>query len=136
MAVIAFAFFASNTQISSFALIVAVLSSCALLLNLAREQLAQRQINLTVQWLIILLALLLWLIPAVSTLFNALLMVWGLIICLIYAIFAGWIMKISHLRKAMNFSNELFYNLWRIAVRVVLPLSIVMAIVAILGQLI
>ena len=45
-------------------------------------------------------------------------------------------MKISHLRKAMNFSNELFYNLWRIAVRVVLPLSIVMAIVAILGQLI
>ena len=88
------------------------------------------------QWLIILLALLLWLIPAVSTLFNAVLMVWGLIICLIYAIFAGWIMKISHLRKAMNFSNELFYNLWRIAVRVVLPLSIVMAIVAILGQLI
>ncbi len=136
LAVIAFAFFASNTQISSFALIVAVLSSCALLLNLAREQLAQRQINLAVQWLIILLALLLWLIPAVSTLFNALLMVWGLIICLIYAIFAGWIMKISHLRKAMNFSNELFYNLWRIAVRVVLPLSIVMAIVAILGQLI
>ena len=136
MAVIAFAFFASNTQISSFALIVAVLSSCALLLNLAREQLAQRQINLAVQWLIILLALLLWLIPAVSTLFNAVLMVWGLIICLIYAIFAGWIMKISHLRKAMNFSNELFYNLWRIAVRVVLPLSIVMAIVAILGQLI
>ena len=129
-------FFASNTQISSFALIVAVLSSCALLLNLAREQLAQRQINLTMQWLIILLALLLWLIPAVSTLFNAVLMVWGLIICLIYAIFAGWIMKISHLRKAMNFSNELFYNLWRIAVRVVLPLSIVMAIVAILGQLI
>ena len=103
---------------------------------MAREQLAQRQINLAVQWLIILLALLLWLIPAVSTLFNAVLMVWGLIICLIYAIFAGWIMKISHLRKAMNFSNELFYNLWRIAVRVVLPLSIVMAIVAILGQLI
>ena len=136
LAVIAFAFFASNTQISSFALIVAVLSSCALLLNLAREQLAQRQINLAVQWLIILLALLLWLIPAVSTLFNAVLMVWGLIICLIYAIFAGWIMKIRHLRKAMNFSNELFYNLWRIAVRVVLPLSIVMAIVAILGQLI
>ena len=57
-------------------------------------------------------------------------------ICLIYAIFAGWIMKISHLRKSMNFSNEAFYNIWRIAVRVVLPVSIVLAIVAVLGKLI
>ena len=48
--------------------------------------------------------------------------------------FAGWIMKISHLRKAMNFSNELFYNLWRIAVRLVLPLSIIVAMVAVIGQ--
>jgi hypothetical protein len=53
--------------------------------------------------------------------FNILLMLWGLLICLIYSIFAGWIMKISHLRKSMNFSNELFYNLWRIAIRIVLP---------------
>jgi K+-transporting ATPase A subunit len=45
-------------------------------------------------------------------------------------------MKISHLRKAMNFSNELFYNVWRIAVRIVLPLSILLAIVSVLGQLI
>ena len=44
-------------------------------------------------------------------------------------------MKISHLRKSMNFSNELFYNLWRIAVRVVLPVSIILAIISIIGQL-
>ncbi len=31
----------------------------------------------------------------------------------------------------MNFSNEAFYNIWRIAVRVVLPVSIVLAIVAV-----
>jgi SNF family Na+-dependent transporter len=55
---------------------------------------------------------------------------------LIYALFAGWIMKISHLRKSMNFSSEAFYNLWRIAVRVVLPVGIILAIVAVLGQLV
>ena len=66
--------------------------------------------------------------------FNLLLIVWGLVICLIYAIFAGWIMKMSHLRKALNFSNEGFYNLWRIAIRVVVPLSIILAMVAVIGQ--
>ncbi len=34
----------------------------------------------------------------------------------------------------MNFSSEAFYNIWRIAVRVVLPVSIVVAIVALIGQ--
>ena len=136
LAVIAFAFFAANTQISSFALVVAVVSTAALLLNLAREQLVQRQLNIIIQWLVILVAMLVWAIPAMSPVFNTLLILWGLLICLIYAIFAGWIMKISHLRKALNFSNELFYNLWRIAVRVVLPLSIVVAMIAIIGQLV
>jgi SNF family Na+-dependent transporter len=69
-----------------------------------------------------------------SPVFNFALLLWGLVICLIYAIFAGWIMKISHLRKAMNFSSEAFYNIWRIAVRVVLPVSIVVAMVALIGQ--
>ena len=45
-------------------------------------------------------------------------------------------MKISHLRKAINFSSEAFYNIWRIAVRIILPLSIVLALVSYIGQLI
>jgi len=105
------------------------------LIQFAKEQLAQRQLAMAVQWLIILAAIAVWAVPQVESLFNIALMLWGLLICLIYAIFAGWIMKISHLRKAMNFSNELFYNLWRIAVRLVLPLSIVVAIVAVIGQI-
>ena len=133
-AVIAFGFFAANTEIPSFAFVVAVVSMAALLLNMAREQLLQRQLNIAIQWLVILVAVFVWAIPTISPIFNTLLMLWGLIICLIYAIFAGWVMKISHLRKSMNFSNELFYNLWRIAVRVVLPVSIILAIVAIIGQ--
>lgn len=135
LAVIAFAFFAANAQIPSLALVVAVVSAAALLLQMAREQLLQRQLNIVIQWLLILAAVFVWAIPAMSPIFNTLLMLWGLVICFIYAIFAGWIMKISHLRKAMNFSNELFYNLWRIAVRVVLPVSIILAMIAIIGQL-
>ena len=134
-AVIAFAFFAANAAIPSFTFVVAVLSVSALLLNMAREQLLQRQLNIVIQWLVILAAVFIWAIPAISPIFNTLLMLWGLVICLIYAVFAGWIMKISHLRKSMNFSNELFYNLWRIAVRVVLPVAIILAIISIIGQL-
>ena len=134
-AVVAFGFFAANAQIPGFAFVLAVVSVAALLLQMAREQLLQRQLNVAIQWLIILAAVFIWAIPAVNPVFNTLLMLWGLVICLIYAIFAGWIMKISHLRKSMNFSNEMFYNLWRIAVRVVLPVSIILAIVAIIGQL-
>lgn len=134
-AVIAFAFFAANAEIPSFTFVLAVVSVSALLLNMAREQLLQRQLNIAIQWLVILAAVFIWAIPAISPIFNTLLMLWGLVICLIYAVFAGWIMKISHLRKSMNFSNELFYNLWRIAVRVVLPVSIILAIISIIGQL-
>lgn len=134
LAVIAFGFFAVNSLESGFAFVIAVLGGAALLLNLVREQLLERQFSLVLQWLLIVVALCVWIVPAMHPVLNTLLMLWGLIICLIYAIFAGWIMKISHLRKSMNFSNELFYNLWRIAVRVILPLSIIVAIFVIIGQ--
>lgn len=58
-------------------------------------------------------------------------MLWGLLICLLYAIFVGWLMKISHLRKSLNFAQETTYNLWRIAVRILSPLAIVIAMVAV-----
>lgn len=136
IAVITFGFFAMSTQIPAWSMTIAAVVAAALLVQLAREQLVQRQISIVIQFIILLVALLVWAIPNVANILNPVLMLWGLVICLIYSIFAGWIMKISHLRKAMNFSNELFYNLWRIAVRVVLPLSIVVAIISFIGQLI
>ncbi|TCB37561.1 hypothetical protein E0H82_02865 [Acinetobacter sp. ANC 4910] len=136
LAVLAFAYFAVAAQLPVIALLVATVAGAALLLQLAREQLAQRQMIMVVQWAIIVAAVLVWAIPEITPVFHMVLLLWGLVICLIYAVFAGWIMKISHLRKAMNFSNELFYNVWRIAVRIVLPLSIILAIVSVLGQLI
>ena len=135
LAVVAFGFFAAQAQIPAFALIFAVVTSAALVLQLAREQLAQRKINIAIQWLILAVVTLLWAIPTIASVFNVVLILWGLAICFIYAIFVGWIMKISHLRKALNFKSEAIYNIWRIAVRIVLPLSIIVAIVSYIGQI-
>ncbi|MCH7336347.1 hypothetical protein [Acinetobacter sp. NIPH 2699] len=134
VAVIAFGFFSVQVQLPALAWVFAAIMTAALLIQLTREQLAQRQLAPVIQWAVIVAAIAVWALPQVEQIFNTLLMLWGLAICLIYAVFAGWIMKISHLRKAMGFSNELFYNLWRIAVRVVLPLSILVAAIAVIGQ--
>ncbi len=48
---------------------------------------------------------------------------------LILSVFAGWQMKISHLRKSMNFNSELTYNLWRVAVRLLVPLAVIVALI-------
>ncbi len=136
LAVVAFGFFAVSSPLSAYVLLFTAIIVAALLLQLAREQLTGRRVAVLIQYTVLILALLVWAVPGIQMLLTPLLMLWGLVICLIYSVFAGWIMKISHLRKAMNFSSELFYNLWRIAVRIVLPLSIIVAMVAFIGQLI
>ena len=135
LAVVAFGFFAVTSEIPAYVMAFATVMGAGLILNMAREQLQQRQLALPIFWLILVTAVFVWAIPQISPIFNVLLMLWGLVICLIYAVFAGWIMKISHLRKSMNFSSEAFYNIWRIAVRIVLPVAIIAAIIAVIGQL-
>ncbi|AOA59089.1 hypothetical protein [Acinetobacter larvae] len=130
LAVIAFGYFSLQVEYAGFSLAIAALLAAALLIQLAQQQLAERGIALWLQGIVILLAMLIWAIPHAPTVLTSILMLWGLVICLIYAIFAGWIMKISHLRKAMNFKSEISYNLWRIAVRIVAPMAILMAIVS------
>ncbi len=136
IAIVAFGYFAISAQVPAYTILLTAICAAALLLQLAKEQLQQRQVAVLLQFAVLLAALLVWVIPQSTMILNSVLMLWGLFICLIYSIFVGWIMKISHLRKALNFSGEVFYNLWRIAVRIVLPLSIVLAIVSYLGQMI
>ena len=47
---------------------------------------------------------------------------------LVLSIYAGWVMKISHLRKAANLPAESLYNLLRIALRWVAPITLVVAV--------
>lgn len=42
-----------------------------------------------------------------------------------FSVFAGWMMKVSHARRELALPNEGIYNLWRVAVRIALPLAIV-----------
>ncbi|MCP5173919.1 MAG: hypothetical protein H6996_02290 [Moraxellaceae bacterium] len=42
-----------------------------------------------------------------------------------FAVLTGWMLKISHVRKALNFSSEASYNLWRVSIRIVVPITIV-----------
>lgn len=113
---------------SSVLLVAALLAAAATLVGLLREQLQARGVALALQWLFVLAGLLLWLLP-VQPLFTLLTGLLGLVVCLLYAIFAGWQMKISHLRKALNFEQELVYNLWRVMVRVAIPLALIIAMI-------
>lgn len=45
----------------------------------------------------------------------------------VLSVFTGFGMKISHLRKTVNFNSEGRYNLWRVAVRLVVPLAVGLA---------
>ena len=136
IAVIAFGYFVISAEIPAYSILFATITASALLIQMAKEQLQQRGIAFALQIIIVLVALFVWLVPLIANVLTIALMLWGLLICLIYSIFVGWIMKISHLRKAMNFSSEAFYNIWRIAVRIVLPLSIVLAIISFIGRII
>lgn len=46
-----------------------------------------------------------------------------LLVALGFVLFAGWAMKVSHARKELALPNEGLYNLWRVAVRIALPLA-------------
>lgn len=58
-----------------------------------------------------------------------LLVIISTIAVLFLSIFAGWQMKISHLRKSLNFGNEAFYNLWRVAIRLIVPVALLLALI-------
>lgn len=107
---------------------VALLTGGAFLIHLVREQLNARGIHTLLQWVFIIAGLLVWLLPfqPILTLITVIL---ALVVCVLYAVFSGWMMKISHLRKALNFEHEAIYNLWRIAIRVVIPVAVIVAII-------
>ena len=119
----------ATTEVQDLALLIGALGLSGYLLQLVRAQLIQRQVALPIQALILLIPILIWALP-ISNVLYPILIVLGLVLCLAYAIFAGWLMKISHLRKSLNFKSEISYNLWRILIRIVVPVSIVVAMIA------
>ena len=53
-----------------------------------------------------------------------------LLVLLVLTVYGGWVMKISHARKELELPSEALYNLWRVAVRILCPLVIILVLVA------
>lgn len=112
---------------------LALLSGAAMLLAFARQQLIARGIHVIVVWVVLLGSLAIWTLPIKTSLLTAT-MALTILVSAGYAIFSGWKMKSSHLRKALDFNNEGLYNLWRVMVRLVVPLAVLVALVGLVEQ--
>jgi SNF family Na+-dependent transporter len=56
-----------------------------------------------------------------------------LLVLLVLSVFGGWGMKISHARKELALPSEAIYNVWRVAVRLAVPLAILWALTGYIG---
>ncbi len=112
---------------------LALLSGAAILLAFARQQLIARGFPVIVIWIVLLASLVVWTLPIKTSLLTVT-MALTILVSAAYAVFSGWKMKSSHLRKALNFNNEGLYNLWRVLVRLVVPLAVVLALVGVVEQ--
>ena len=107
---------------------VGVLFVASYLLHYSTQQLAHKFGLLVSLGLTLVLALVL-VVSIPTTWLVGILVVISSVAVLLLSIFAGWQMKISHLRKSLNFGNEALYNLWRIAIRLVVPLALLLALI-------
>ena len=107
---------------------IGVLFVASYLLHYSTQQLAHKFGLLVSLVLTFVLALLLVVIIPTVWLVGLLVIISSIAVLLL-SIFAGWQMKISHLRKSLNFGNEACYNLWRIAIRLIVPLSLLLALI-------
>lgn len=108
----------------------ALLCGAGYLLAVVRSQWSARGLSPLLSWALCGALLALWLLP-LAPVWGVLASVLGLLVCLFYALFVGWQMKISHVRKALAFDQEGVYNLWRVVVRLGVPLSVLLALVGI-----
>ena len=105
-----------------------VLFVASYLLHYSTQQLTHK-FGLLISVVIIFVLALLLVVAIPTTWLVGILVIVSSIAVLLLSIFAGWQMKISHLRKSLNFSNEAFYNLWRVAIRLVVPLALLLALI-------
>jgi len=107
---------------------VGVLFVVSYLLHYSTQQLAHK-FGLLVGLVLTLVLALVLVIAIPTTWLVGILVIISSVTVLLLSIFAGWQMKISHLRKSLNFGNEAFYNLWRIAIRLVVPVALLLAVI-------
>lgn len=107
---------------------VGVLFVVSYLLHYSTQQLAHK-FGLLVSLVITFVLALLLVVAIPTTWLVGILVIISSVAVLLLSLFVGWQMKISHLRKSLNFGNEAFYNLWRVAIRLVVPLALLLALI-------
>ncbi len=105
-----------------------VLFVVSYLLHYSTQQLTHK-FGLLVSLIITFVLALLLVVAIPTTWLVGILVIVSSVAVLLLSVFAGWQMKISHLRKSLNFSSEAFYNLWRVAIRLVVPLALLLALI-------
>lgn len=124
----AFALLVSSAFVTPTSFVVSslgVLLVAGFLVHYAMRELMGRFGLMTGVGMVVLGVLVLSAIPAKVVLMV--LLVVSLCAVAVLSIFAGFGMKISHLRKTVNFKSEGRYNLWRVLVRLVVPLAVAVA---------
>lgn len=109
---------------------VGMLLIAAFLLSYAGLQLVARFGLLFGSLILLVLAVLFSPLPS-GVLLIALAVI-SLVAVFVLAVFAGFVMKISHLRKTLNFGSEARYNIWRVLVRILVPIVLISALVGLL----
>ncbi|HSP85544.1 MAG TPA: hypothetical protein VLN09_07360 [Psychrobacter sp.] len=107
---------------------VGVLFVASYLLHYSMQQLAHK-FGLLVSLVITAVIAIVLVITIPTIWLVGILVIISSIAVLLLSVFAGWQMKISHLRKSLNFGNEAFYNLWRVAIRLIVPVALLLALV-------
>ena len=105
-----------------------VLFVASYLLHYSTQQLAHK-FGLMISLVATFVLALVLVVAVPTTWLVGILVVVSSVAVLLLSLFAGWQMKISHLRKSLNFGNESFYNLWRVAIRLVVPLALLLALI-------
>lgn len=114
------------SPIAQISYAIGVVFVVSYLLHYATQQLAHKFGVLISLVLTLVLGVLLVIAVPTAWLVGMLVIVSSIAVLLL-SLFVGWQMKISHLRKSLNFANEGFYNVWRIAIRIIVPLALVLA---------
>lgn len=107
---------------------VGVLFVVSYLLHYSTQQLAHK-FGLLISLVATFVLSLILVVAIPTTWLVGILVIISSVAVLLLSIFVGWQMKISHLRKSLNFGNEALYNLWRIAIRLVVPLALLLALI-------
>lgn len=111
-------------NVSMVAYMLSAVFTCAVLAEVVGRQLLAKPLIKPVAYGLVVLAGAVATVAVEYVAFDHVLKVLALITILGFALLSGWVMKISHVRKALNFGSEGVYNLWRVGVRIVVPITV------------